>query len=56
MTELPPQARPAETYAEVEDALLSRWPETRLEPSLDRITAAVAGTGTGTAGTVVEQG
>ena len=39
MTELPPQARPAETYAEVEDALLSRWPETRLEPSLDRITA-----------------
>ena len=25
--------------AEVEDALLSRWPETRLEPSLDRITA-----------------
>ena len=32
-------ARPAETYAEVEDALLSRWPETKLEPSLDRITA-----------------
>lgn len=32
-------ARPAETYAEVEDALLSRWPETRLEPSLDRIKA-----------------
>ncbi|GAA1476217.1 folylpolyglutamate synthase/dihydrofolate synthase family protein [Nocardioides aestuarii] len=32
-------ARPAETYAEVEDALLSRWPETRLEPSLDRIRA-----------------
>ena len=29
--------RPAETYAEVEDALLSRWPETRLEPTLDRI-------------------
>jgi len=25
--------------AEVEDALLSRWPETRLEPSLDRIRA-----------------
>jgi dihydrofolate synthase/folylpolyglutamate synthase len=25
--------------AEVEDALLSRWPETRLEPSLDRIAA-----------------
>ena len=34
-----PRARPAETYAEVEDALLSRWPETRLEPSLDRIEA-----------------
>jgi dihydrofolate synthase/folylpolyglutamate synthase len=31
--------RPAETFAEVEDALLSRWPETRLEPSLDRIRA-----------------
>ena len=32
-------ARPAETVAEAEDALLSRWPETRLEPSLDRIRA-----------------
>ncbi|MGN6161119.1 MAG: bifunctional folylpolyglutamate synthase/dihydrofolate synthase [Marmoricola sp.] len=32
-----PAARPAETLAEVEDALLSRWPESRLEPSLDRI-------------------
>ena len=32
-----PQGRPALTLAEVEDALLSRWPETRLEPSLDRI-------------------
>jgi dihydrofolate synthase/folylpolyglutamate synthase len=31
--------RPAETFAEAEDALLSRWPETRLEPSLDRIRA-----------------
>jgi dihydrofolate synthase/folylpolyglutamate synthase len=31
--------RLAETFAEVEDALLSRWPETRLEPSLDRIQA-----------------
>ncbi|MGN6780318.1 MAG: bifunctional folylpolyglutamate synthase/dihydrofolate synthase [Marmoricola sp.] len=31
-------ARPAETVAEVEDALLSRWPETRLDPTLDRIT------------------
>ncbi|WGX95276.1 folylpolyglutamate synthase/dihydrofolate synthase family protein [Nocardioides sp. L-11A] len=34
-----PDARPAETFAEAEDALLSRWPETRLEPSLDRIRA-----------------
>ena len=33
------QARPAETYAEVEDALLSRWPETKLDPTLDRIEA-----------------
>jgi dihydrofolate synthase/folylpolyglutamate synthase len=31
--------RLAETFDEVEDALLSRWPETRLEPSLDRILA-----------------
>src|SRR3954463_8288356 len=31
--------RLAETYAEAEDALLSRWPETKLEPSLDRIEA-----------------
>jgi len=38
MTETP-TPRPAETFAEVEDALLSRWPETRLEPSLDRIRA-----------------
>ncbi|GAA1923733.1 folylpolyglutamate synthase/dihydrofolate synthase family protein [Nocardioides lentus] len=34
-----PQARPAQTLAEAYDALLSRWPETRLEPSLDRIAA-----------------
>ena len=41
MTDFPdaPQARPAQTLAEAEDALLSRWPETRLEPSLDRIRA-----------------
>jgi dihydrofolate synthase/folylpolyglutamate synthase len=42
MTELPDDAttpRLAETFAEAEDALLSRWPETKLEPSLDRITA-----------------
>ncbi|MGD9960514.1 bifunctional folylpolyglutamate synthase/dihydrofolate synthase [Nocardioides sp.] len=42
MTDLPAAVpRPAETFAEVEDALLSRWPETRLEPSLDRIEAFV---------------
>ena len=29
------------SYAEVEAALLARWPETRLEPSLDRIEALV---------------
>jgi dihydrofolate synthase/folylpolyglutamate synthase len=34
-----PAARPAETVEEAEEALLSRWPETRLEPSLDRIRA-----------------
>ncbi|HWI42329.1 MAG TPA: folylpolyglutamate synthase/dihydrofolate synthase family protein [Nocardioides sp.] len=32
-------ARAAQTFDEAEDALLSRWPETRLEPSLDRIRA-----------------
>ena len=45
MTDLPEtesEARPAETFAEVEDALLSRWPETKLEPSLDRIRAFTA--------------
>ncbi len=31
------EARAARTVAEAEDALLSRWPETKLEPSLDRI-------------------
>lgn len=41
MTDLP-AARAARTPAEVEDALLSRWPETRLEPSLDRIRAFTA--------------
>lgn len=35
----PAAPRLAQTVAEVEDALLSRWPETRLEPSLDRIQA-----------------
>lgn len=34
---LPADARPAASYAEVEDALLSRWPESRLDPTLDRI-------------------
>ena len=32
-------ARAAQTYDEAEQALLSRWPETKLEPSLDRIEA-----------------
>ncbi len=41
-TPIPTDApRLAQTVAEVEDALLSRWPETRLEPSLDRIRAFV---------------
>jgi dihydrofolate synthase/folylpolyglutamate synthase len=44
MTDIPDDgsaqaARPAETSDEAEDALLSRWPESRLEPSLDRIRA-----------------
>ncbi len=39
MSETPEAPRLAQSYAEVEDALLSRWPETRLEPSLDRIRA-----------------
>src|SRR3954449_2377851 len=39
MPEPPEAPRLAETFDEVEDALLSRWPETRLEPSLDRILA-----------------
>ncbi|MBA3780480.1 MAG: bifunctional folylpolyglutamate synthase/dihydrofolate synthase [Nocardioides sp.] len=34
-----PVPRLSESYAEVEDALLSRWPESKLEPSLDRIEA-----------------
>src|SRR5689334_1788267 len=42
MTDLHPDdesPRLAETFDEVEDALLSRLPETRLEPTLDRIEA-----------------
>src|SRR3712207_8818066 len=35
----PPDLPNAPSYAEVEAALLARWPETRLEPSLDRIAA-----------------
>jgi dihydrofolate synthase/folylpolyglutamate synthase len=38
MTDVP-EARLAETFAEVEDALQSRWPESKLEPTLDRIRA-----------------
>ncbi len=33
---------PAATFAEAERALLARWPETKLDPSLDRIEAFVA--------------
>ncbi len=41
MSESPSDTAPrlAATVPEVEDALLSRWPETKLEPSLDRIRA-----------------
>jgi dihydrofolate synthase/folylpolyglutamate synthase len=40
MTDFPvAEGRPALTFAEAEDALLSRWPETKLEPSLERIEA-----------------
>src|SRR3954467_15095198 len=39
MSETPEAPRLAQTFDEVEDALLSRWPETKLEPSLDRIEA-----------------
>jgi dihydrofolate synthase/folylpolyglutamate synthase len=41
MTDFDAAPRAAQTYAEAEDALLSRWPETKLEPSLDRIQAFV---------------
>src|SRR3954454_16652626 len=34
-----PVTEPVETYAQVQRALLARWPESRLEPSLDRIRA-----------------
>ncbi len=38
MTDVP-QPRLAQTIREVDDALQSRWPESKLEPSLDRIRA-----------------
>src|ERR687898_3081323 len=41
MTDAPEAPRLAETFDEVEDALLSRWPETKLEPSLDRTEAFI---------------
>src|SRR6187399_2518858 len=34
-----PSPASVSTYAEAEHALLARWPESRLEPSLDRIQA-----------------
>jgi len=39
MSETPAAPRLAQTFEEVEDALLSRWPESKLEPSLERIEA-----------------
>ena len=37
MSSNPPAATRAESYAEAERLLLARWPETKLDPSLDRI-------------------
>ncbi|WP_134764930.1 folylpolyglutamate synthase/dihydrofolate synthase family protein [Nocardioides sp. 1609] len=37
--DVPDAPRLAQSFEEVEDALLSRWPESKLEPSLDRIRA-----------------
>lgn len=39
MTQIPDRPRLAQTFDEVADALQSRWPETRLQPSLERIAA-----------------
>jgi dihydrofolate synthase / folylpolyglutamate synthase len=39
MPETPVHPRHVESYAEAERALLARWPETRLDPTLDRIEA-----------------
>lgn len=33
------ERRPRDEYAEIEKALLARWPETRIDPTLDRIAA-----------------
>ncbi|QNN53400.1 bifunctional folylpolyglutamate synthase/dihydrofolate synthase [Nocardioides mesophilus] len=39
MTDSLAPSHPASTYREVEQALLARWPEHRLDPTLDRIVA-----------------
>lgn len=39
MSDTSPAGPAATTYAEAEQALLARWPETKLDPSLDRIAA-----------------
>jgi dihydrofolate synthase / folylpolyglutamate synthase len=39
MSDSPPSFDTVESYVAAEQALLSRWPETRLEPTLDRIAA-----------------
>ncbi len=39
MPETPPHLDTVASYAEAQEALLARWPETRLHPSLDRILA-----------------
>src|SRR5689334_19461410 len=41
MPDTPPQNPQSPTYAEVASTLLGRWPESKLEPSLDRIQALV---------------
>jgi dihydrofolate synthase/folylpolyglutamate synthase len=41
MTSKPPSDAATATYADVERALLARWPETRLDPTLARIKALV---------------
>jgi dihydrofolate synthase / folylpolyglutamate synthase len=39
MSDTPPRLDTVDTYAEAEQALLARWPESRLDPTLDRIAA-----------------